>query len=132
MDDLCAGTFSTARGCMILPKNKKFVGIGIDQICLQKSLPQLLETYARKVLNPEPDISGTAQVIYATKTLIKKVDSINFRNMLYTMKVPFALQDIQEFLPVVHHVLLDIYNDKTVLSYITFNCSTFHVHGEQG
>lgn len=49
----CAGRFTMAETCTLLPQHRRFVGIDLDSGCVAYSLPQLALVFTRQVLKKE-------------------------------------------------------------------------------
>lgn len=103
--DPCAGTFSTANSCMLFSKQRIFIGTDIYPLCPNTALPGLVETFARKCLNTESDITSNVAIVAAAKTLIKDINAINFRRKLDAWDIPPGLNGVQTFPIDIHHVL---------------------------
>lgn len=58
--DTCAGTFATAKVCMLLPEHRRFVGCEKDGECFSRSLGSVVEVYGKQFLNPKSDIAAIA------------------------------------------------------------------------
>lgn len=69
--DPCAGTFSVAMACMLMPKHRKFVGCDKDDSCLENSMTSLVALFARQILNPNSDIDGTDHDKVHAKVLLR-------------------------------------------------------------
>lgn len=52
-----AGTFSVAEACLLLPQHRQLGGHDLGSEFVTTSLPQLVHTFARQVLNKNSDIT---------------------------------------------------------------------------
>lgn len=49
IDDLWAGTFATAKACMLVLRHHRFVFCEIDPVCFKKFLLPVVEDFARQI-----------------------------------------------------------------------------------
>jgi len=72
--DLCCGTMSVAKACLMFNKHRRFVVSDIDEACIRDSYPSLLLVFARQLVNGESDITGSTEELEAARTYIKAME----------------------------------------------------------
>lgn len=70
MADPCTETFSTAKACMGLSQRMKFIGCQTDSVLFNASGPIVIETFVRNVLSSKLQITGSTEVVEATKSYV--------------------------------------------------------------
>lgn len=80
--DACAGTFSVAKACMILPNHRRIMECGWDPSYVIEAEPQLILLYARQVFSKEPDIDGEEKASTSAEEYDKTMKTIEVRRRL--------------------------------------------------
>lgn len=80
--DPFTGMFSTAKACIIFPRQRRLIGSDIEPLCISTELPGIVETYARQCLSIESDITGSDENVAVSKKIIKDADVINVSRKL--------------------------------------------------
>lgn len=58
MLDNFAGSLTTAKGCLHLPENHRFVGCEKDSAAFQDVVSSPMEVHAKQILSPDSAIAG--------------------------------------------------------------------------
>lgn len=56
VDNACNGTFSVAKSCTLLPKQRMFIKCLVDSSCATEAMSQLILLYTQQVFSKESDI----------------------------------------------------------------------------
>lgn len=112
--DACAETSSVTKGCMLLPKHRKFISCKVDPGCATGARLQLILLFGEILLSKELNIDGEEQVPSSAEMYMKAVESMEVRRRLRVWEVPEGIRPIQTFLP---HILyhLTTYSGKEKL-----------------
>lgn len=70
--DFCAGSFLTAKACMLLDRHRKYVRCELDSDVLSAAKSHALPTSALQVLSPNSDIVGDDEVRAAARRTKKE------------------------------------------------------------
>lgn len=90
--------FLMAKGCMRLPKNRRFVDCEIDSVCFNASLPSVAETLAPQVLNKDSDTKGRAEVVAAVQMYVYSMGRIQAMVKRVMWNTLAGMPSIQAFL----------------------------------
>ena len=116
--DPCAGTFSVAMACMLMPKHRKFVGCDKDDSCLENSMTSLVALFARQILNPNSDIDGTDHDKVHAKVLLRELDAIEAKRRLDIWDIPPGVPVVQTFPKYLRHFISQFIGDPKL-----YNCT---------
>lgn len=72
-------TVATAKACLMTMQHCSFVWYEIHRNYLEEPVQGLEEMYARKVLNLEPDFSGSEEVADACRLVVSAIDGVRQR-----------------------------------------------------
>lgn len=95
--DFCMGTGSTAKACLLAPKHFKFFGCEADDSCLLKSMPSILEVFARQILNDESDINESEEIHEAARRYLQGKASAEDTRRKDLWRTPRGLPAVQSF-----------------------------------
>lgn len=115
--DPFAGSYSTGRACMLLSQHRRCILGDIDPKCHKFAMRQLVEVYARQLLNVESDITGPKELEHAATVFLRQVDRINAGKMQKTWNVPAGYSPMQTFPPEVVHYICSTYRDYSLFRY---------------
>lgn len=69
-------TIASIRTCLLLPQHRRYVGGKLNQCCIANVLPSLAEPFGRRDLNKNFDLTGSDEVLIATRIPIETMDGI--------------------------------------------------------
>lgn len=114
------GTFAVAKACLSLPSHRRCVCGDADPRCIQHGLLQLVEVFARQLLNEDSDITATPAVNSAATTFLNSVEAIRARKFVNTWETPPGLHPIQLFPPHILQCLSTFYGDYSLSHHLKF------------
>jgi DNA modification methylase len=112
--DPFAGTLSTAKACLLLPEHRRCVCGDLDPKCAQIGMVQLVEVFAKQVLNEKSDIDGSADVQAAASTFLHGLQSLRARKFKSAWPVPPGFHAVQTLPAHILHFLSGFYSDRSL------------------
>ena len=112
--DPFAGSFSTGRACMLLPQHRRCVLGDLDPTCHKFGMQQLVEVYARQLLNEESDITGDDELLRDARLFLHSMDRINAAKLRKQWNTPPGCPPMQNFPPEVVHYLCTLHKDYSL------------------
>ena len=112
-----AGTYSTARACLLLPAHRRCIVSNIDPNCKKHAFQQLVDVFARQVLNGNSDITGTDKTKKAAAVFINTWDAIRAKRQVDAWCAPPGLPSMQIFPTHIHSFLSCYHEDYGMSSY---------------
>lgn len=109
--DQFAGSGSTGRACMMLPLHRRCIMGDIDPSCAKFSMKQLVEVYARQVIDDISDINVDEGLKEAAKLFVGKMDRINALKHSKVWHVAPGHSTMQRFPPELVHFISCYYQD---------------------
>lgn len=97
--DACAGTFSVAKACLLLPKYRLFIKHEVEPGCVAKEMMQMILLYARQVLIKESAIDGKREGRICAEVYVNAAETIELQKRLGTRKVAEGLPFMYMLLP---------------------------------
>lgn len=103
--DCCAGAFSVAKACTLLPQQRQFVGCDLESKSVASSLPYLAFIFARQVLYKDSDTIGDDDVQQTASPFVKAIAELHQKrhNDVWETTAGFPIK--QTFLlHILHHL----------------------------
>ena len=112
--DPFAGSYSTGRSCMSLLSHRRCIMGDQDERCGKFSMRQLVEVYARQILNEESDITGTDDLKACAATYVHQMDKINALKDISVWEIPKGYTPMQAFPPTLVNFIGSSFHDNTL------------------
>jgi len=103
--DMFAGTYATAKACLMTDKHRKFVGCDSDQECTDTGRVALVHIFASQLLNEKSDITGNEETMASAKLYVEEMKAIAIKKRNDAWKVPRGLASTQTFPSYILHWL---------------------------
>lgn len=91
-----------------LPPHRRFTGCKDDAKYFAASTEELVETYAKKVLNKKSDMSGSDKVVNACKILFQALDRLQARKEMRSCKMLVGTCPVWSFPSHIRHFFLNM------------------------
>lgn len=108
------GSYAIGRACVFLPLHMRCIIGDVDDDCSKFAKMKLVEAFARQLLKPESDITGTAALQNAAMLLLHPADNINSKKYSNIWSTPPVYPPFQLFLPEVIRFLCSIHKDYSL------------------
>lgn len=111
----CAGTLATAKECLLLREHHLFVVYEKNAACFQNVLPSLVQVYAKHVLSPDSDKTGSGEVVEAGRLFVADMTAFISKGKTDSWMATLGLAPVQTIPVQIIHFLGNVYKDARIL-----------------
>lgn len=110
--DKCAGTFRTAKACMMSSKDQLFIAHKTVPMCSNASVPAVVEIVCKADSEYDSYIPGSPEVQEVARRCVTEVYGINARKIKIICDEPAGLSPTQTVLSHILHFLSNKFQNK--------------------
>lgn len=90
----CAGTLGTAKRCVRLSEHRRSIACETNSSCYQDTVISVVQVYGKQALSADSDMSGSKEVVEASKVFMKNMAALTSRSRVVSWTVPPGLVSV--------------------------------------